>query len=667
MFGPLSLASAASPVPFVNNPLVPTSVSPGSGAFTLTLNGANLVPGATVYWNGSPRVTTFVSSTQVKASVLASDVATGTTATVVVGNPSTVALSNVSYFAVSRPTAALAKPELFAVADSAQAYTFGSLVAVGDFNGDGKVDLAGSDSVNVYILLGNGDGTFQPPIWYTFGFEPYGIESISVGDVNNDGKPDLIIAGSLQDFSSSALVTVMLGNGDGTFQPQPGINAGAIPSNVAIGAVGDFNGDGNLDIVTINGDNSTNNAAILLGNGDGTFQPYIDVALGTMVPIGLTAGDYNRDGLLDLAVGLPEGYQILTGLGDGSFNVSLQFYLDTYFSRIAAGDINGDGITDLVMASDTFGATVLYGNGDGTFGAPYPTNAPGRLPYGIALGDFNADNKLDMLTGDLDGGGDLFMNVSGFPGNPVGVYSPNALQSANAAVADFNGDGKLDFVLTNSGVYLSTEISISPTALSFDGSVGTPGSKAVTLTNSSQTSTYIGNIEFSGNNAQDFSQTNNCGSKLAAGATCTITVTFVANNDGSFNLTAMSIPENGGRLQSVGLSGTASGSNPVVQLSSKALNWGTQPVGQPSAPASVKLTNIGNKSLTSLGVAVTGANAADFAISSNSCRATEKEDASCIVSIIFTPGATGLRSAALSFTDNAYNSPQTVALTGTGQ
>jgi hypothetical protein len=106
----------------------------------------------------------------------------------------------VSYFAVSRPTAALAKPELFAVADSAQAYTFGSLVAVGDFNGDGKVDLAGSDSVNVYILLGNGDGTFQPPIWYTFGFEPYGIESISVGDVNNDGKPDLIIAGSLQDF-----------------------------------------------------------------------------------------------------------------------------------------------------------------------------------------------------------------------------------------------------------------------------------------------------------------------------------------------------------------------------------------------------------------------------------------------------------------------------------
>jgi hypothetical protein len=81
----------------------------------------------------------------------------------------------------------------------------------------------------------------------------------------------------------------------------------------------------------------------------------------------------------------------------------------------------------------------------------------------------------------------------------------------------------------------------------------------------------------------------------------------------------------------------------------------------------VKLTNIGNKSLTSLGVAVTGANAADFAISSNSCRATEKEDASCIVSIIFTPGATGLRSAALSFTDNAYNSPQTVALTGTGQ
>jgi len=664
VYGSAGGVVAANPVPFVNNPLVPTSTRPGSGPFTLTVNGANFVSGATVYWNGSARATTFVGPTQVTANILAADVATSLTAEIEVGNPGTVALSNTSYFSVSRATDWMAKPMSFAVAPEPISY-FSSRAAVGDFNGDGKVDLAGIEvgtfGETLNILLGDGDGTFQPPISYALGSSSYSIYGIGVADINNDGKLDLVLLGLIFGAESSVMMTPMLGNGDGTFLPQPGIALGEsdYPPPVAIG---DFNRDGNIDVATANSDSGVYDVVLLFGKGDGTFQPYVEIPTFGSRPTALSAGDFNRDGILDLAALFQDGYQVLTGQGNGGFVAGNPVLIEAEYLGIAAGDINGDAITDLVTVGGG-GMSPFYGVGDGTFRAAGSAGFAPREPYSVALGDLNADNKLDIVTSDLEGGGDILMNQSGTP-VPVAAYGDP--QSVQVVMADFNSDGKLDFVLPNAGVYLSTEVSLSPNSLAFTSAVGFPGTpQAATLTNASHNSIYVGAIQFSGANAEDFSQANNCGSRLAAGASCTITITFIPVNDGSNFSASMSVPE-GASMQSIALSGSATGSAPVVQLSSKSLSWGSQPVGQPGATASVKLTNIGNASLTSLSVAVTGANASDFAITSNNCRATLKESASCVVSVVFTPGATGARTASLAFTDSAFGSPQTVALSGAG-
>jgi hypothetical protein len=286
---------------------------------------------------------------------------------------------------------------------------FSNFAAPCDLNGDGKVDIAGTDGLNVNILLGNGDGTFQPPISYSIGSVNYTIYAIAVGDLNNDGKPDLVVGGTVFAINGlSTLITVLLGNGDGTFQVLPSVNVGAAPTLASV-ALGDFNSDGNLDVATANGENGTNNVVILSGNGDGTFQPYTETPLDAADPLALVTGDYNRDGILDLAVLVYQGYEILTGVGNGSFfggPISTGF---NTFEGIAAGDIDADGITDLVIVSASAGTSYLHGNGDGTFQPEEFVKDGNRSPYGVALGDFNADNKVDVVAGDSTGGGEILM------------------------------------------------------------------------------------------------------------------------------------------------------------------------------------------------------------------------------------------------------------------
>jgi hypothetical protein len=247
-------------------------------------------------------------------------------------------------------------------------------VVVGDFNRDGKADLdvlSGYYNGTVTIFLGNGDGTFTQAAGNpTAAGNPSGTnEAAVIGDFNGDGIPDLAVA------NDAGSVTILLGNGDGTFTPASGgpITMGETPLSLA---VGDFNGDGILDFATVNFDNA--NISIFLGNGDGTFTQ----AAGSPIPVGsypyaISAADFNKDGKIDLAVA-NSAYTssstgtvtILLGNGDGTFTQAADSPVTVgYGPRSAAvGDFNGDGIPDLAVANnynDT--VTILLGNGDGTF------------------------------------------------------------------------------------------------------------------------------------------------------------------------------------------------------------------------------------------------------------------------------------------------------------
>ena len=264
-------SSAVAQVPQISGPLVPSSAAPGSVAPTgpglaLTVHGTGFVPGSAVYWNGSPRVTTFLSSTSLTATITAEDVESPGTAWVTVVNPGVAARSNVTFFEITNPTTSVS----FAKTDYGVGY-LPRVIAIGDLNGDGKLDLAVNNefSNTVGLLLGNGDGTFQAEVAYPVGSFP--IE-VTVGDLNRDSKLDLAVA----NYGSNN-VSVMLGNGDGTFQAAVNYAAGASPHSVT---VADFNGDGKPDLAVANYNGG--NVSLLLGMGDGTFQTAVSYAVGPL-------------------------------------------------------------------------------------------------------------------------------------------------------------------------------------------------------------------------------------------------------------------------------------------------------------------------------------------------------------------------------------------------
>jgi FG-GAP-like repeat/Abnormal spindle-like microcephaly-assoc'd, ASPM-SPD-2-Hydin len=328
---------------------------------------------------------------------------------------------------------------------SAQAYFFGaealtipsgpSAIALGDFNGDGRTDLAVADGVGISILLGTPQGSFAGAVNYSTGV-PTGL---AVGDVNGDGKLDLIVV--------TGPVEIMLGNGDGTFQTPftiPNISGTAV-------AVGDFNHDGKLDLAIATG--STGPAVcILLGNGNGTFGTGVDYP--TIGSFSVIVSDFNGDGNLDLAVG--HGYSggggdeisILLGRGDGTFKpyISVPAPGDGDDS-LAAADLNDDGKLDLVVASfynSAGGVSVLLGNGDGTFAPAVSYPAPSDGTNSVAIGDFNGDGHPDIAATNYPG-----YDLSVFLGVGNGTFKsamqyPASIDPVGLVIGDFNGDGLLD-------------------------------------------------------------------------------------------------------------------------------------------------------------------------------------------------------------------------------
>jgi hypothetical protein len=329
----------------------------------------------------------------------------------------------------------------------------GDTLAIGDFNGDGHLDIALAGNSGVNILLGNGDGTFQIGQSYA----PW-ASAVAMGDFNKDGHLDLAVA----NFSTGS-VYILPGNGDGTFQGvQSYVGTAVPPYTLASVVVANFNGDGHLDLVG-------NDGSVLLGKGDGTFQAAPGTGgLGSFV----ATGDFNRDGILDLAVATDEGVTILLGNGDGSFRYGGHIYTGSAPNCLAVADFNGDGKLDLAMtifvftSSDPrFGGTLIesdvrifLGQGDGSFQPGNTYNVSDGNPVSVAVGDFNGDGIPDLA---LAAGGNGY-----FPSSTVGVllgngdgnfqdaasYSvgSNSRHPSAVAVGDFNGDGVPDLVVANS-------------------------------------------------------------------------------------------------------------------------------------------------------------------------------------------------------------------------
>ena len=321
-------------------------------------------------------------------------------------------------------------------------------IAVGDFNGDGIADLAVAspgDPAGVSVLFGNGDGTFQPPINCATSQSPW---FVAVGDFNGDGQDDLVVANR-----ATNNVSVLLGNGDGTFQPAVNYATGGMPWSIA---VADFNGDGLADIVVSNYGVIGNgvvqiagSASVLLGNGDGTFQPAVNYITGGQAS-SVAVGDFNHDGRPDFAVVGPafndiEGYvDVFLGNGDGTFQPPLSYEGVAFPNSVAVADFNGDGQDDLVT-SGPYGLLVLLGNGNGSFQVK---GSPAAGVAALTVGDFNGDGISDLA---FIRGNSLIMSLGNGDGTfqPVVTY-PIAGSIWSMAVGDFNGDGSTDLALANS-------------------------------------------------------------------------------------------------------------------------------------------------------------------------------------------------------------------------
>lgn len=400
-----------------------------------------------------------------KADISASDIAKAGTASITVGRAEgRGGTSNELFFSFGRPNKAftLRGKHLYVGLDP-------DAVAVGDFNHDGRLDLAVANpgAATVCILLGNGDGTFQLPVHYAIEQGPFA--QLAVGDFNGDGALDLAVANT-----ATNNVSILLGNGDGTFRAAVDYKVGTNPTAIA---AADLNGDGNFDLVVANqnchesgGANASGHrclpgtVSVLLGNGDGTFQAHKDFGVGVDLN-GIAVGDFNGDGKLDLAVtggnagdAQAPAVSILLGNGDGTFQAPISYGLDTNPGGIAVADFNGDDILDLAVVDNIGLVSILLGKSDGTFQRRMDYII-GSFPVGsVGVGDFNGDGKLDLAVAEsnsnsiiiLFGKGDgTFQALRRSDGyfQVLGGRFETATAPHGVAVGDFNGDGRLDFAV----------------------------------------------------------------------------------------------------------------------------------------------------------------------------------------------------------------------------
>jgi hypothetical protein len=558
--------------------------------------------------------------------------------------------------------------------------------AVGDFNGDGKLDVAAADSAanSVAVMLGNGDGTLQAPAYYATAAGPSGA---AVGDFNGDDIPDLALTACTQ-----GVVSILLGNGDGTFKTHVDFEAGTCPGAIV---TGDFNQDGKTDLAVSN----YSDVAVLLGNGDGTFQAPVNYSAPGIGQ--LTAGDFNGDGKLDLAAvpqsacsapGSPGVVFVLFGNGDGTLQSPVTFATQTCPVAFASGDFNGDGAPDLAVLDDQGpdGNTVISVLLDGPFIAlfpvalTFPVQSVGTTstPQTVTITNPGA-GKLSVTnisaSGDFSQTNNCPSSLSAQANCTVTVtFTPTTggTRSGTLSITDTGVNSPQSIALTGTG---GSEISVSPASLSFAlqsiGTVSTP--QVVTVTNNSGIQlNFTAGPAITGPNSSDFVF---CAPMLVPGAVCfypsfgdcsvtpvlepggycTVGIGFDPTAGGTRSATLSFTDSASGSPQMVPLSGLAP--EPIVSLSPPTLNFGDQPVGTSSHTQLVTLTNTGNGALTVTSVTVSG----DYG-AGNTCRTSVPVGGNCLISVVFKPASSGTRTGTVTITDNAANSPQTIALTGAG-
>ncbi len=546
------------------------------------------------------------------------------------------------------------------------AYPAGSssrYVAVGDFNDDGNLDLAVANqtSNNVSILLGNGNGTFQAPVNYNAGSAPVFVAAVALG---TSGVLDLVVADASSGIQST--VSVLLGNGDGTFQPAVSYSTGSRPESVA---VADFNGDGIPDLATA--DYSANEVSVLLGTGNGAFGQAVNYTVGTE-PVAIATADFNGDGYADLVTANfdEKNVSVLLGNGDGTFKTAVSYGAGSYPRAIAAVDVNGDNAPDLEVANDIGNNVSILLNTGGTFvtttSSPNPSNfgqpvtfsttvaaslSGSPTPTGSVTWTENGSTVLGTMTLNSSGQASLIVSTltsgtdtitTAYSGNST--YNPNSAPPLTQTVN--GGNGPL--------------VTLNPTSLTFaTQDIGTKSApQVVTLTNVGNATLTITSITTTAN----FHQSNTCGSGLLAGGSCTINVSFAPAKAGMLTGT-LSVTDNApGSPQTVSLSGTGT----VVELMPSSLAFGSQTINTTSPPQTITLTNLAaNSALSITGLDITGTDSTDFA-ETNTCGHSVPARSSCTITVTFTPTTTGQLNASVSISDNGGGSPQTVPLSGTG-
>jgi hypothetical protein len=363
-------------------------------------------------------------------------------------------------------------------------------VAVADVNGDGIPDVivagcaeipnefCGTEEGTVGVLLGNGDGTFQPAVTYLTGVAG-GPQEIAVADLNGDGHPDVLVLNQAGSSNADGTVSVLINNGNGTFQTGVNYDTGGYEATAFV--VADVNGDGIPDVMVTNvyrpHEKGGYNVAVLLGNGDGTFQTPVDYRLlGDNLGGSLAVADVNGDGNPDLLVGVDlnndsqtGAVELLLGNGDGTFQAPVSYSAGENSGAVVVADLNGDGKPDLVVSNfctdstcNSGGVSVLLGNGNGTFQAPVTYPSGGFYPIPVAVADVNSDGIPDVIVGncgnDSKGSQECYTTnayVGVLLGNGDGTLQP-AVDFATGgdlgtglAAADLTGDGKPDIVVSN--------------------------------------------------------------------------------------------------------------------------------------------------------------------------------------------------------------------------